>query len=69
MIKRRLIAAVLLLVFATGSPLLWNNGVFDALHFGVNFALAGIGFLVLHHKWKHREDRMVTPDKARDIFS
>lgn len=69
MIKRRIIAAALLLAFAIGSPLFWNDGKWDSLHFGVNLILASLGFLLLHHKWKRAEKRIVTPDKARDIFS
>lgn len=69
MIKRRLIAALLLLAFAIGSPLFWNDGKWDTFHFGVNLILASFGFLFLHHKWKRSETRTVTPDKARDIFS
>lgn len=69
MIKRRILAAVLLLAFATGSPLYWNGGAWDTFDFGINLVLASIGFLMLHHKWKRREDKLVTPRKARDIFS
>ncbi|QFT78154.1 hypothetical protein [Erythrobacter sp. THAF29] len=69
MIKRRIIAAGLLLAFATGAPLFWNGGEWDSLYFGVNLILAALGFLFLHYKWKRTEKPTVTPDKARDIFS
>ncbi|MBV7260145.1 hypothetical protein [Erythrobacter crassostreae] len=69
MIKRRILAAFLLMGFAIGSPLFWNDGSWDNFDFGINLILASFGFLFLHHRWKRREARMLTPTRARDIFS
>ena len=69
MIKRRIITAVLLLAVAVGSPLYWNDGGWSWTAFGINLMFAALGFLFLHHRWKRIEDRTVSPDKAKDIFS
>ena len=69
MIKRRLLAALVLFAFAIGSVLFWNDGEFDLFYLGVNLLLACVGLVFLHLKWKRREDRTVTPEKAKDIFS
>nr|WP_298928524.1 hypothetical protein [uncultured Erythrobacter sp.] len=69
MIKRRIFTALALLAFAIGSVLYRNDGQFNLAEFGLNLILASIGFLFLHHRWKRKEARIVTPQKARDIFS
>ncbi|GMN03595.1 hypothetical protein [Erythrobacter sp. MTPC3] len=68
-LRKRLLAAVIIVVFAIGSVLFRNNGNFDLASFGLNLILGSIGFLFLHHRWKKREARTITPEKARDIFS
>ncbi|MCK0128122.1 hypothetical protein [Erythrobacter sp. F6033] len=69
MIMRRILTAIALLAFAIGSVLYRNDGAFDLADFGVNLILGSMGFLFLHHRWKRKEARVVTPQKARDIFS
>lgn len=69
MIKRRIFAAIALFAFAIGSVLFWHDGEFDLFSFGLNLILASIGFLFLHHRWKRREAKIVSPNQARDIFS
>ncbi|MEM6266794.1 MAG: hypothetical protein AAF707_04660 [Pseudomonadota bacterium] len=66
---RRIFAAFVLLGFAIGSSLFWNNGVVEWLLLGSNLAAAAIGFVVLHFRWRAQERKMLTPTKARDIFS
>lgn len=66
---RRALAALILLVFATGSVLFWNGGEFDMVQFAINLAVATIGMVWLHLRWRARERRAMTPNKARNIFS
>lgn len=66
---RRLLAAMILLVFATGSVLFWNRGGFDTVQFAINLGVATLGMLWLHLRWRAREARELTPSKAKDIFS
>ncbi|MEO1488884.1 MAG: hypothetical protein AAFR88_05540 [Pseudomonadota bacterium] len=68
-IKRRIFAAVILILCATGSVFFWNRGSFDLFEFSFNLGVAGVGFLVLHHRWKAKEARELTPGKVEDIFS
>ncbi|MFL0356334.1 hypothetical protein ACI5KX_07610 [Erythrobacter sp. GH1-10] len=69
MIKRRLYAAIVLLAFAIGSVLFWNDGEFDLFAFGLNLIFASIGFVILHHRWKRQEAGRISPSRAKDIFS
>ncbi|MDA9918561.1 hypothetical protein N9D37_01560 [Erythrobacter sp.] len=69
MIKRRIFAAILLLAFAIGSPLFWSDGDLNMMEFGINLILASVGFLFLHHRWKRKEAKRLSPNQARDIFS
>ncbi|MBD2841554.1 hypothetical protein [Erythrobacter rubeus] len=69
MIKRRLLAAAILFVFAVGSALYWNDGTPDWVLLSVNLAAALIGLTVLHFRWRSRERRSLSPEKAKDIFS
>ena len=69
MILRRILAALVLVVFAIGSALYWNDWRFDLRVLSINLIVACVGFLVLHRRWKRREARILTPDKAKDIFS
>ena len=69
MIRRRIVAAVLLYGFAIGSALYWNDWQVDRVAIGINVILAAICFMVLHRRWKRKEAKIVTPKKARDIFS
>ena len=69
MILRRVLALIVLIGAAIGSALYWNDWRLDATTIAVNLMVAGIGFVYLHHKWKDREARAMTPKKAKDIFS
>lgn len=66
---RRLFAALILVGFAVGSVLFWNNGRFDALQFGFNSIVAVVGFIWLHIRWRAKERAAMTPSKVKDIFS
>ena len=68
-IKRRLFAALALIVFAIGSSLFWNEGKIEWLSMSSNQFAALIGFLFLHFRWRGRERRALTPKQAQDIFS
>lgn len=68
-LQRRLVAAILLLGFATGSVLFWNDGGFDLGQFAINLVVAVAGFAFLHHRWRAKERRALTPRKVEDIFS
>ena len=68
-ILRRLMAAAILLAFAVGSVLFWNRGGFEAVQLAINLAVASLGMLWLHLRWRSRERRELTPTKAKDIFS
>ena len=67
-IRRRLVAAFLLLAFATGSVLFWNEGAFDLPQFAVNIVVAIAGFAWLHFRWRAQEQAALTPGKVKDIF-
>ncbi len=69
MIRRRIFAAIALAVFAIGSALFWNDWQFDPILLGLNVIVASVGFLILHHRWKRQEARIITPKKAKDVFS
>ena len=69
MIRRRFLAAAILLIAAVGSAYYWNDGAFDLATISANLIAASLGFLFLHHKWKAQEARTMTPKKAKDIFS
>ncbi len=68
-LRRRVIAAFVLVAFATGSVLFWNDGRFDRGQSAVNFVIACAGFFWMHHRWKAQERRALTPRKVKDIFS
>lgn len=70
--KRRIFAALLIYGFALGSVFFWNAErpfAAQAPQLILNFALGTIGLAILHFRWKRQEDQIVSPDKARDIFS
>ena len=69
MIRRRIFAALVQLSVAVGSALYWNDGEIVLPVLGFNIAAASMGFLWLHHRWKRKEERIITPKKAEDIFS
>lgn len=69
MIRRRIFAAIVLLVFAIGSALYWNDGEIVLPVLGANLVAGSVGFLWLHHRWKRREERQITAKQAEDIFS
>ncbi|MBV7266831.1 hypothetical protein [Erythrobacter ani] len=69
MIRRRIFAAAILVVFAVGSALYWNDGAADWMLLGINLAAAGVGLMVLHFRWRPRERRPLSRQKAKDIFS
>lgn len=68
MIRRRVLAAILLLIFAIGAPLFWNGGAVNMVHMATNIALAFAGMIFLHFRWLAREQAELTPTKAKDIF-
>lgn len=69
MIKRRLLAAILLFGFAVGSAFFWRSGELDWVALGINLIAASAGLLLLHLRWRGQEQRAMTPKKVRDIFS
>ncbi|MDJ0643591.1 MAG: hypothetical protein QNJ15_12305 [Erythrobacter sp.] len=69
MIRRRLFAALILFAFAVGSALFWDGGEVDWFTIGTNLAVAAIGLVFLHFRWRTRERRALTPNKAKDVFS
>ncbi|MEM6477066.1 MAG: hypothetical protein AAF687_12950 [Pseudomonadota bacterium] len=69
MMRRRIFAALVLFGVALGSALYWNDGKIDLTLLAINIAAASIGFSWLHHRWKRKEARIITPQKAEDIFS
>ncbi len=69
MIRRRIFAAVALMVFAVGSALYWNDWRIEPVPLGLNVLAAVGGFIFLHYRWKRREARAMTPNKAKDVFS
>ena len=69
MILPRIFAAVILLGFAIGSSLFWNDGQVEWVSLLTNLAAACIGFIFLHFRWRATEQRAITPKKAQDIFS
>lgn len=68
MIRRRILAAILLLIFAIGAPLFWNGGAVHMIQTATNIALAFAGMIFLHFRWRAREQAELTPNKAKDIF-
>lgn len=68
MIRRRILAAILLYGFAVGSALFWNDGAVKWLTIGINLLAATAGLFVLHYRWRSTERRAFTPTKAKEIF-
>ncbi|MGB7374878.1 hypothetical protein [Pontixanthobacter sp.] len=68
MIRRRVLAAILLLTFAIGAPLFWNGGTVNTVPIATNIALACAGMVLLHFRWRAQEQAELTPRKAKDIF-
>ena len=68
-VLRRVLAAFLLLAFAIGSVLFWNRGEFDYAQLSINLAVAAIGLIWLHIRWREKELRELTPGKVKGIFS
>ena len=69
MIRRRIFAAILLYGFAVGSVWFWQGWALNLLHTSINLSFATVGLLILHRRWKKQELQIVTPSKAKDIFS
>ena len=68
-ILRRLLAALVLVAFAIGSVLFWNRGEVDYAQLSINLAVAAIGMIWLHIRWREKERRELTPGKVKGIFS
>lgn len=68
-IRRRLFAALALLVFAVGSALFWNDWRIDLGVLAINLFVASAGFLLLHLRWRRAERHALTPRRVKDIFS
>lgn len=66
---RRIIAAVLLVGTAIVTALLRNDGTQRWFDLGVNIIVAIIALAFLHFRWRARERKRLSPEKARDIFS
>lgn len=69
MIKRRIFAAIALIGFAIGSAFYRSGGETEWFSIASHLAGALLGFVFLHYRWRAREKRLLTPDKAKDIFS
>ena len=69
MIRRRVFAFVILIVFAIGSSLFWNDGEIKWLSMSVNLIAACAGMIFLHYRWRAQERRALSPGKLKDIFS
>lgn len=68
-LKRRIVAAVLLLGAAAVATWLRAPSEYFWIELGLNLTIAWAAFGVLHFRWRAREERQITPDKAEDIFS
>jgi hypothetical protein len=63
------VAAALLLGAAVGMAWLRASSDQFWIELGFNLFAAWAAFGFLHFRWRARERREITPDKARDIFS
>ena len=68
-LRRRLLAAIVLYGFAIGSSLFWNDWQLDWPSLAINLLAASAGLIILHTRWRSREAKAMTPAKIRDIFS
>ena len=68
-IMRRIIAAALLLGTAIASSFLRSEGTPHWSDLTTNIAVALIALAFLHFRWRSREKKALSPQKARDIFS
>lgn len=66
---RRVVAAVLLVGAAVFMALLRAPNDQFWIELGINLFAAWAAFGFLHFRWRTRERREITPDRARDIFS
>ena len=68
-LKRRMVAAVLLVGAALGVTWLRTEGDQFWIALGLNLLAAWAAFGFLHFRWRAREQREIPPAKAEDIFS
>lgn len=68
-LKRRFVAAVLLMGTAAAVTWLRSSGGQFWIELGLNLLAAWAAFGFLHFRWRAREEREMTPDKVEDIFS
>ena len=68
-LQRRIVAAALLLGAAAFASWLRASGKHFWIELGLNLTVAWVAFGFLHFRWRAREERQITPDKAEDIFS
>jgi hypothetical protein len=68
-LKRRMVAAVLLVGTALGVTWLRAAGEQFWIELAINLLTACAAFGFLHYRWRAREQREMTPAKAKDIFS
>lgn len=68
-LMRRIIAAMLLVGTTIVTALLRSGGTQRWVDLSVNIVVAVIALAFLHFRWRARERKMLSPDKARDIFS
>jgi len=68
-VMRRIIATVLLMGTAIATALLRSDGGQRWFDLSVNIIVAFIALALLHFRWRARERKKLTPEKARDIFS
>ncbi|MBI1401909.1 MAG: hypothetical protein GC147_01675 [Porphyrobacter sp.] len=66
---RRIIAAALLLGGALVTSVLRGPSDPVWVEPAFNLFAACVAFAFLHFRWRAREKREITPDRARDIFS
>lgn len=66
---RRVVAAVLLVGAAVCMALVRASNDHLWIELGINLFFAWAAFGFLHFRWRARERREITPDRARDIFS
>ena len=68
-LKRRLVAAMLLVGTAIVTSVLRSEGNQRWFDLITNVVIALVALGLLHLRWRSRERKIVTPEKARDIFS
>lgn len=63
MIKRRVLAAIILLAVAIGSSFYWTGAIS-----WTNIIVAMVGLILLHFRWRRQERGRLTPRQAGEVF-